>query len=98
MSKQTKPRYELHRQSDTYVTLGDGDHHLCSICIKKTRGVLDAQLILLVMNSHKASKNLLDVAKKAASIAGCDWLAGQLLLCDAIGEYEAAIQNTEKKE
>ena len=53
MSKETKPRYELHRQSDTYVTLGDGDHRLCSICIKKTRGVLDAQLILLVMNSHK---------------------------------------------
>ena len=51
--KEAKPRYNLHRQSDAYVMLRDGDHPMCSICVKKTRGLLDAQLILQVMNSHK---------------------------------------------
>ena len=51
--KEAKPRYNLHRQSDAYVMLRDGDHPMCSICVKKTRGLLDAQEILLAMNSHK---------------------------------------------
>ena len=53
MTDEKKPRYNLHRQSDAYVMLRDGDHPMCSICVKKTRGLLDAQEILLAMNSHK---------------------------------------------
>ena len=65
MTKQTKPRYELKRRSKNYVGLYEGDHCLCAICTNKTCGVLDAQLILLVMNSQgdlvKAGKNILGV-------------------------------------
>ncbi len=50
--KEAKPRYNLHRQSDAYVMLRDGDHPMCSICVKKTCGLLDAQLILLACNSY----------------------------------------------
>ena len=52
--EEPKPRYELRRQSDHYATLWEGDHCLASICIKKPRGVLDAQLILLACNSYAA--------------------------------------------
>ncbi len=53
MTKQTKPRYRLERRGETsYVGLWEGRHCLCAICTKTPRGVLDAQLILLVMNSH----------------------------------------------
>ena len=54
MTEETKPRYRLERRGKTsYVGLWEGNHCLCAICTKRTRGVLDAQLILLVMNSHK---------------------------------------------
>ena len=49
---ETKPRYELKRRSKNYVGLCEGNHCLCAICTKTTRGALDAQLLLLVMNSH----------------------------------------------
>ncbi len=92
MSKQTKPRYRLHRQSDTYVTLGDGDHRLCSICIKKTRGVLDAQLILLVMNSHK---NLLAACKMC--LTACYVNTADFLDTDQLATLAAAIENAKPK-
>ena len=62
MTEETKPRYELKRRSKNFVGLWDGDRCLCAICTRKTRGVglLDAQLILLAMNSHK---DLLEACK-----------------------------------
>ena len=63
--KEAKPRYNLHRQSDAYVMLRDGDHPMCSICVKKTRGLLDAQEILLAMNSHK---DLLTACEQASFV------------------------------
>ena len=52
---ETKPRYELKRrdQRGYYVLLCEGEHNLCAVCTKTTRGALDAQLLLLAMNSHK---------------------------------------------
>ena len=91
MTKETKPRYRLHRQSDTYVTLGDGDHRLCSICIKKPRGALDAQLILLVMNSHK---DLLDCL---ALFVGRLQQPGSSITPQDIDRAEAAIENAKPK-
>ena len=52
-----KPRYRLEKRSKNYVGLCEGErqtkHSLCAICINTKRGLLDAQLLLLVMNSHK---------------------------------------------
>ena len=53
MTKQTKPRYELRPRSESFVGLWEGKHCLCAICINTTRGALDAQLILLAMNSRE---------------------------------------------
>ena len=54
-TKQTKPRYELkpRDQRGYYALLCEGEHNLCAICTKTTRGLLDAQLLLLAMNSHE---------------------------------------------
>ena len=91
--KEAKPRYNLHRQSDAYVMLRDGDHPMCSICVKKTRGLLDAQLILQVMNSHKgllgASKNA--VATFVGYVEGS--IGGQ-----AIQQLDAAIASTKPEQ
>ena len=91
--KEAKPRYNLHRQSDAYVMLRDGDHPMCSICVKKTRGALDAQLILQVMNSHKgllgASKNA--VATFVGYVEGS--IGGQ-----AIQQLDAAIASTKPEQ
>ena len=87
----TKPRYELRPrdQQGYYALLCEGEHNLCAICTKTTRGVLDAQLILLVMNSHK---DLLDVCKKI-SIASKTGTS----ITNCLGELEAAIVNTKPK-
>ena len=54
MTDEKKPRYELRRRGKTsYVALWQGKHCLCAICTKTVRGALDAQLILLALNSHK---------------------------------------------
>lgn len=67
MTEQTKPRYELRRSSDNYVLLCEGDHCLCRICVKKTRGALDAQLILLAMNSREDLLNACELIKRVVA-------------------------------
>ncbi len=57
MTDETKPRYELRPRSKSFVGLWEGKHCLAAICIKKPRGALDAQLILLAMNSYADGKN-----------------------------------------
>lgn len=88
MTEQTKPRYYLRRRSDNYVLLCEGDHALCAICTNTARGVLDAQLLLLAMNSHedlvKAGKNMLGVF--VGYVEGS--IGGQ-----AISQMKAAIKN-----
>ena len=99
MTKETKPRYRLERRGKTtYVGLWEGDHCLCAICTKRTRGALDAQLILLVMNSHK---DLLAACKLMVDSHGmhgpCEHHCCQQCKT-AYTKAKAAIQNTEKKE
>ncbi len=65
MTEPEKPRYELRRRSKNYVGLWEGDHCLCAICTRKPRGVLDAQSLLLAMNSHK---DLLELVKRYADL------------------------------
>ncbi len=97
---ETKPRYELKRRSENYVLLCEGDHSLCSICIKKPRGALDAQLILLVMNSHK---DLLAACNRARNVmdqpAVIDNLPAPLgdWITMVVAELNAAINNTKPK-
>ena len=71
MTEEPKLRYELRRQSDQYATLWEGEHCLASICIKKSRGVLDAQLLLRVMNAHEdlltACQDLLELADNGSA-------------------------------
>ena len=57
MTDEKKPRYELRPRSESFVGLWEGKHCLAAICIKKPRGALDAQLILLAMNSYADGKN-----------------------------------------
>ncbi|KKL11824.1 hypothetical protein LCGC14_2541900 [marine sediment metagenome] len=97
MTKQTKPRYRLERRGETsYVGLWEGRHCLCAICTKTPRGVLDAQLILLVMNSHKDLLAACEALQKRAcencphptepDCAAC-------YFCKQIIQAEAAINN-----
>ncbi len=81
MTEETKLRYELKRRSENYVGLCEGDHCLAAICTKRTRGVLDAQLLLLVMNSHK------DL------LAACEWINAFISTASDGGDAWCAIRN-----
>ncbi len=99
-TKQTKPRYELKRRSKNYVGLYEGDHCLAAICTKRTRGVLDAQLILLVMNSHKdllaACNRARDVMDQPAVIDNLPAPLGDWITM-VVAELNAAINNAKPK-
>lgn len=97
----TKPQYELRRRGKTsYVGLWQGDHCLAAICVNTTRGVLDAQLLLLVMNSHKELLAALQAVKlrlhfvglpsEPMNDSGPDW-------SKEINLLEAAIANAKPK-
>ncbi|KKM91724.1 hypothetical protein LCGC14_1225620 [marine sediment metagenome] len=88
---ETKPRYELKRRSKNYVGLYEGDHCLAAICTKRTRGVLDAQLLLLVMNSHK---DLLDCL---ALFVGQLQQPGSFITPQDIDRAATAIDNAKPK-
>ncbi|KKM00448.1 hypothetical protein LCGC14_1804330 [marine sediment metagenome] len=98
MTKQTKARYSLKRRSKNYVGLYEGDHCLAAICTKRTRGVLDAQLLLLVMNSHKdliiilteLSKNM-QTQRNNGNMVFPGWFK------EPIQKIEAAIENAKPK-
>ncbi len=64
-----------------------------AVHVKALAKILDAhtaEYIVRACNAFPAREALLDTIKEVASMAGIDWLHGQLLLCDAIEEYEAA--------
>ena len=52
MAKQPKLEYELRSRSKHYVGIWLGDHCLAGVCVKKPRGLLDAQHIVLALNSY----------------------------------------------
>ena len=99
MTDEKKPRYELRPRSKNFVGLWEGKHCLCAICTKTTRGALDAQLILLVMNSHK---DLLAACERASVVydyAICRTPTGdeRNKLCEQNILRMAAIQNAKPK-
>ena len=88
---ETKPQYELKRRSENYVLLCEGDHNLCGLCTNTTRGALDAQLLLLVMNSHK---DLLDCL---ALFVGLLQQPGSFITPQDIDRAATAIDNAKPK-
>ena len=83
MTEETKPRYELKRRSMSYVLLYEGDHCLCAICTKTPRGTLDAELLLLVMNSHE---DLLRGCEATINIIGIEDIRTAKTKCKAAME------------
>ena len=103
MSKEAKPRYRLERRGKTsYVGLWEGRHCLCAICTNTTRGVLDAQLILLVMNNHKdllaAVQAWMKVESESKTSNLCpDYALRAIYRKEAVELSEAAIEATKPK-
>lgn len=56
MSKPEKPLYELRTRSKHYVGIWQGKHCLAAVCVKKPRGLSDAQLIVLALNAYEEAK------------------------------------------
>lgn len=112
MAKQAKPRYELRwrNEAKTYIGLWDvepyDDHCLAAICTKKPRGLLDAQSLLIAMNSYK---DLLAVCEKIRDLEEF-WFnidtdppfreteAFNIFLRVLIRKAKAAIENAEPKQ
>ena len=94
MTKETKPRYELKPRDRRgyYVLLCEGEHNLCAVCTKTTRGALDAQLLLLAMNSHK---DLLAACKMC--FTACYTNTADFLDTDQLATLAAAIENAKSK-
>ena len=91
--KETKPRYELRPrdQRGYYVLLCEGKHCLAAICIKKPRGVLDAQLILLAMNSHKDLLAICEASAKRFRLQSNGDVADQIEASIAKIEQESTL-------
>jgi len=51
MTESAKPLYELRLRGKYYQGIWQGEHCLAAICVKKQRGVRDAQFLLRAANS-----------------------------------------------
>ena len=92
MTDEKKPRYRLEKRSKNFVGLWEGKHCLAAICIKKPRGALDAQLILLAMNSHKDLLAICEACAKRFRLLSNGAAAAEIEAAIAIAkpEQEAA--------
>ncbi len=99
MSEKNTPQYEIRRRSKNYVGLWEGEHCLAAICIKRSRGVADAQLLLRVCNAHEdllaklreLSKNM-QTQQNNGNLVFSGWLK------EPIRMIEAAIKKAETED